>query len=326
MYHHRLLFTPASKCACARTGHVSCRTSYWCCASSTWMHCAYKLQRRLMHARLRLCTKYEFLICMLNMHACIHTCTWESQVIRNIIFEGSDRVYLESGPDGKPVPALKRHHKSDGLIFAPNTAYCRGKKAVYQSRSVHVCMYGPGSCKGMCAWKDRESKWRVHECFCLVVASQYVCTLCESKLGRNHMTEEWWVCANACTAQVRKKRPRICGHVQDNLLPLCLNKRDILLTCIRFMQVKSAWFFLFVCVLIIATLVYTWHDRHGLQLLEVEVARHDDPGFWSQRLEQSWARARSEHNLRRGTQYFVRMSSWCCSYAAWEYTTPALNL
>jgi len=49
-----------------------------------------------------------------------------AEVIRHIHFEGTDRVYLERGGDGQPAKALKRHHKSDGLIFAPNTSYCRG--------------------------------------------------------------------------------------------------------------------------------------------------------------------------------------------------------
>ena len=43
-----------------------------------------------------------------------------AEVVKHIYMEGADRVYLERGPDGKPAAARKRHHKSDGLIFAPN--------------------------------------------------------------------------------------------------------------------------------------------------------------------------------------------------------------
>jgi len=60
-----------------------------------------------------------------------------TEVTRHISFEGPDRVYLERGSDGRPLPALKRHHKSDGLIFAPNLPYHRGTDFNYMKWKWH---------------------------------------------------------------------------------------------------------------------------------------------------------------------------------------------
>jgi hypothetical protein len=48
------------------------------------------------------------------------------EIIRHIAFEGADRVYIERDAQNRPVPMSKRHHKSDGLIFAPDLPYHRG--------------------------------------------------------------------------------------------------------------------------------------------------------------------------------------------------------
>lgn len=54
-----------------------------------------------------------------------------SEVVRHIHMEGADRVYLERQPDGSPARERKRHHKSDGLIFAPNRPYTQGTDFEY---------------------------------------------------------------------------------------------------------------------------------------------------------------------------------------------------
>jgi len=48
------------------------------------------------------------------------------EITRHIKFEGAYRVYLERDAQGTPKPMSKRHHKSDGLIFAPELPYHRG--------------------------------------------------------------------------------------------------------------------------------------------------------------------------------------------------------
>ena len=48
------------------------------------------------------------------------------EITRHIAFEGADRVYLERDAQGAALPARKRHHKSDGLIFVPDKPYHRG--------------------------------------------------------------------------------------------------------------------------------------------------------------------------------------------------------
>ncbi|KAJ1481962.1 hypothetical protein T484DRAFT_2691649 [Baffinella frigidus] len=59
------------------------------------------------------------------------------EVLRHIGPEGSDRVYLEKSQEGKPNPSRKRHHKSDGLIFAPNLPYHRGTDFNYMKWKWH---------------------------------------------------------------------------------------------------------------------------------------------------------------------------------------------
>jgi hypothetical protein len=46
-----------------------------------------------------------------------------AEITRHIAMEGSVRVYLEKDAQGRPKAKWerKRHHKSDGLIFAPGT-------------------------------------------------------------------------------------------------------------------------------------------------------------------------------------------------------------
>mmetsp|Transcript_33805 Transcript_33805/g.69815 ORF Transcript_33805/g.69815 Transcript_33805/m.69815 type:complete len:681 (-) Transcript_33805:485-2527(-) len=60
-----------------------------------------------------------------------------SEITRHITGEGSERVYLEKNRDGTPNPAYKRHHKSDGLIFAPDLPYVRGTDYNYMKWKWH---------------------------------------------------------------------------------------------------------------------------------------------------------------------------------------------
>lgn len=60
-----------------------------------------------------------------------------AEITRHIRGEGSDRVYLEANKDGTPRDGHKRHHKSDGLIFAPNLPYVRGTDYNYMKWKWH---------------------------------------------------------------------------------------------------------------------------------------------------------------------------------------------
>lgn len=60
-----------------------------------------------------------------------------SEITRHIRFEGAERVYLECEKDGRPKAGLKRHHKSDGLIFAPDLPYHRGTDFNYMKWKWH---------------------------------------------------------------------------------------------------------------------------------------------------------------------------------------------
>jgi len=59
------------------------------------------------------------------------------EITRHIKFEGGERVYLECDSAGRPLPSRKRHHKSDGLIFAPDKPYHCGTDFHYMKWKWH---------------------------------------------------------------------------------------------------------------------------------------------------------------------------------------------
>ena len=59
-------------------------------------------------------------------------------ITRHIRWEGAERVYLELDDQGRaPKVDHKRHHKSDGLIFAPELPYHRGTDFNYMKWKWH---------------------------------------------------------------------------------------------------------------------------------------------------------------------------------------------
>ena len=59
-------------------------------------------------------------------------------ITRHIRWEGAERVYLELDDQGRaPKADHKRHHKSDGLIFAPELPYHRGTDFNYMKWKWH---------------------------------------------------------------------------------------------------------------------------------------------------------------------------------------------